>query len=263
MKNGRFLLFLIILTAALLLVIPGAMAATSYLSIENSTYCVAENSTLNVTIQRSGDLTNLVGCSFHTLNGSALQGDDYLPSIGSVTFLSGDENKTIKLYILNNSTYTGNRSFYFEISQPVGESLLLINNSTVNIIEDQKMPFTPPPKEDNMSGVPDTLLYICIIAVFVFLILSFIELPFATPVLKLYFRIVIAGLVIALSWIVNIWLTSGEVEYSIAAGFLLCRAPELAYLFVFIVICEFLLVLYQIVNFAVDDVMGGGKRKLM
>lgn len=223
------------------------------------TLSITENSdNFTISIIRSGDLTDISSVDFTTVDGTANSSIDYNPSVGSVSFLADETSKNVTITVNDDLIYTGNRVFYFQIFNPAN-SVLGINNTTVTIADNEAVPSPPVYKDDNMGGIPETLLYLMIAAVFIFLIISFVDFPIATPELNLSFRVITGGLTVWLSWIVNTWLTSSEVEYSIAAGFLICRSPELALVFLIISILMFVFIVYQIILFAVEEL--GSNRK--
>lgn len=90
-----------------------------------------------VTVQRLYAAKGSVGCSYHTVDGAALAGTDYVAASGSLSWADGESaNKTITITINGRSGVQGTRAFTVVIDTPTGGAAIGATNiATVTIKE--------------------------------------------------------------------------------------------------------------------------------
>lgn len=82
-----------------------ATPAAGSLALDAATYTVDENATNAVVkVQRTGGSFGSVSIDYVTSNGTALAGSDYAFSSGTLTFASGETEKSITIPVLDNFT---------------------------------------------------------------------------------------------------------------------------------------------------------------
>lgn len=92
---------------------------------------------LELTIVRSGDATAAASVTFTTADGSAIAGEDYTPSEGSLTFGAGERLKRVKVSSLNDPDTEGAETFDFVLSAPAGAEITAPSVTTVTIADDE------------------------------------------------------------------------------------------------------------------------------
>jgi len=95
------------------------------LSIENSSYSVDEGNSVTITVTRTGGTERSITVDYTTLDGNALGGTNYTSKSGTFTFAEGESSKTITINTTSNSSYTGEKRFYFQLDN--------ISNGAINL----------------------------------------------------------------------------------------------------------------------------------
>jgi acetyl esterase/lipase len=97
-------------------------------------YDLAENAgPVTVTVTRSGAIGGSTVATYTTVNGSALSGDDFTATAGTLTFAPGETQKTISVPLVNDSVSEPSETFTVTLSA----SGAVITSGTANIrIED-------------------------------------------------------------------------------------------------------------------------------
>jgi hypothetical protein len=100
----------------------------------------AGNVTLQVT--RSGGTGGTVTVDYATSNGTAIAGTQYTATSGTLTFNDGETSKTVTIPIIDNNTWDGFSSEYFNVtlSNPTNGSYIGYAYSTVSIYENDPTP---------------------------------------------------------------------------------------------------------------------------
>lgn len=81
------------------------------LSFENSSYQVLNDiDNISVTVSRLNGTSDNVSVDYHTVNGSAIEGIDYVPANGTLYFIDGESSKTFDVYPIHRDGY--NQSEY-------------------------------------------------------------------------------------------------------------------------------------------------------
>ncbi|PAA69420.1 hypothetical protein BOX15_Mlig030700g1 [Macrostomum lignano] len=81
-------------------------------------YTVMENvGTFSLTVSRSGgDLNAVVRLDYHTVDGTATAGDDYVAAQGTLVFHSGEKHCQFSLTIIDDDVFEEDEHFYVELS---------------------------------------------------------------------------------------------------------------------------------------------------
>jgi len=91
---------------------------TAYLDDQGNIVFVAEGEEATFTIHLSSAYDKNVTVDVKTIEGSAKEGKDFVPVDKTVTFLPGETEKQIKVYIINDDIPDSIERFYVEISNP-------------------------------------------------------------------------------------------------------------------------------------------------
>lgn len=110
------------------------------------------------TVELSAAYDRDIQFTYGTANITAIAGTNYQAASGVATIPAGLTSVEIGVSIIDNSTFHGNRTFSFSISNAlvvgVGVSLTITNASrTVTIIEDEEEPVDPPPPAGTGSPI--------------------------------------------------------------------------------------------------------------
>jgi len=108
------------------------------LGIESSIYAVREGvSAINVTVVRSSGSDGAVAVQYKTNDGTAVAGQDYVTSNGTIRFGAGETRKTVSIPILNNTLREAPETFSFVVENPTGGATLLApRTATITITDD-------------------------------------------------------------------------------------------------------------------------------
>lgn len=88
---------------------------------------------VNVTITRTSGRSGAVSVRYQTASGTAMAGEDFVATSGTVQFLQGETTKTIFIPINDDTRVEGNEVFSFVLSNPTGGAILA-NPSTLEIV---------------------------------------------------------------------------------------------------------------------------------
>lgn len=106
--------------------------AASTLSVTDTAISVEEGTaTASITVQRSGDSSGAASVDFSTSNGTAVAGEDYTATSGTLNFAAGQITQTLTIPILNDAFVEGDETFAVTLSNPTGG--ILGNTITTNI----------------------------------------------------------------------------------------------------------------------------------
>jgi hypothetical protein len=88
-------------------------------------YSVKENgATAVLAVNRMGNAAGTATVAYKTTDGTAKAGVDYTARSGVLTFAAGVASQIISIPVANNQTYTGNRNFAVELSNPTAGTVL-------------------------------------------------------------------------------------------------------------------------------------------
>ncbi|MFN2623250.1 MAG: Calx-beta domain-containing protein [Chthoniobacterales bacterium] len=112
-------------------------SGTSTIQFTSPTYSVNENAgSVSVTVVRSGGVQLAVSADYATSNGTAQAPSDYTATSGTLTFASGETQKTINVPINDDALVEGNETFNVTLSNPsAGATLGSPSNATVTILD--------------------------------------------------------------------------------------------------------------------------------
>ena len=104
-------------------------------------YSIAESvSVLGVTVSRNS-ASGSASVDYASADGTALAGQDYVGSAGTLTFADGETTRTLDIAILDDSVYEGDENFSLTLSNPQGgASLGGITSAAVTILDDELAP---------------------------------------------------------------------------------------------------------------------------
>jgi hypothetical protein len=109
-------------------------AAAGALSFSAAAYAVGEsNSTLQITVSRSGGSAGQAGVAYATADGTALAGANYTKTAGTLNFAAGQTSAHFTVSIVNRRPFEGTRTFTLALSQPTGGATLGTSRATVAI----------------------------------------------------------------------------------------------------------------------------------
>jgi hypothetical protein len=107
---------------SVLTIVDSQKAAAGTLQFAPSTYSVSEGvATVNVIVTHTGGTAGVVGVNFHTVDGSAQAGADYVATNGTLVFTSPKtKSLTIPIRILNDSLNETNETFFIALDATTG-----------------------------------------------------------------------------------------------------------------------------------------------
>jgi hypothetical protein len=116
---------------------PASAAAGSVQFKFDSFFVIEDVGTANLTVQRTGGTFGNLSVEYETTNGTALAGQDYTASSGTVNFADGETSKTIQIPITDDSTTEPDETFTVSLKNPSSLDSLGAPLSTVITIQDR------------------------------------------------------------------------------------------------------------------------------
>ncbi len=115
---------------------PGTLSlGTSLISVNE------QASSVSIPFIRSGGSDGIVSLDFTTVNGSAVAGQDYTRTSGTVTFAPGEMNKTVTVPITNDTDREANETFVVSADRVGGGAALgQPRTATITIVDDDQGP---------------------------------------------------------------------------------------------------------------------------
>ena len=104
-----------------------------------ATYTANEGSNAVITVQRQCFITGTSTIQYSTSNGTALAGEDYVTTSGTLLFNPGDSTKTFMIPIVYNKTPDGGETINLTLSNPTGSTARGRQNAVLTISD-------PPPQ---------------------------------------------------------------------------------------------------------------------
>jgi len=113
------------------------------LQFDSTNYTVSQtNISAAITVNRIGGSTGVVQVQYATTPGTAVEGQDYTATSGSLDWVGGDTNsKSFNVALLNNSQAGTNRTVFLTLSDPTGGAYLSSPSSAILTITN----IPPPP----------------------------------------------------------------------------------------------------------------------
>jgi Calx-beta domain len=108
------------------------------LGFDKTTISQAENqTTVNLTVNRTGGGTGAVTVHYETAAGTATAGSDFTATSGDLQWAAGDTSaKTIAVTLINDTTAESTESFTVKLSAPTGGATLASDTATISITDD-------------------------------------------------------------------------------------------------------------------------------
>ncbi len=102
-----------------------------------TTFSASETGTVaTITVLRSGGKAGGVTIDYATEDGTAVEGNNYTETSGTLTFDANETSKTFEVPVLNDEVLEGNKTVLLRLSNPGGGARLLApTNATLNIID--------------------------------------------------------------------------------------------------------------------------------
>ena len=94
-----------------------------------------------IDVQLGSGVSGTVTVDYHTSDGSAVEGVDYIGRHGSLTFNLGESNKSFTIPILDNSFVNSNLTVNLSLSNAVGAVMGVQSNAVLVIVDDETVPF--------------------------------------------------------------------------------------------------------------------------
>ena len=99
------------------------------------------NSSITLTVTRSGDISGSSTIDYATSNGTATAGSDYTSVSGTLTFAAGQLTRSVSIPILDDQIFEGpSETFNFTLSNPSGASLEALSTAVITIGDTEQRP---------------------------------------------------------------------------------------------------------------------------
>lgn len=119
---------------ALITIVDDDMAST--LSVTDAAISIEEGTaTASITVQRSGDSSGSASVEFSTSDGTAVAGEDYAATSGTLNFAAGQITQTLTVPILDDAFVEGDETFAVTLSNPTGGVLGSTVTTNITIID--------------------------------------------------------------------------------------------------------------------------------
>jgi len=114
-------------------------ASPIFEQFDAATYTANEGSNAVITVQRQGFITGTSTIQYSTSNGTALAGEDYVATSGTLLFNPGESTKTFTIPIVYDKTPDGGETINLTLSNPTGSTARGRQNAVLTISD-------PPPQ---------------------------------------------------------------------------------------------------------------------
>jgi uncharacterized delta-60 repeat protein len=117
--------------------LPGESQPAGRLEFSSDEVSVSESAgNATLTVVRLGNATGTVTVNYATRDYSALGGEDFVPTSGTLTFAAGETTKSFQVPIINDSLVETGEGFSVELSSPTGGARLGVKSSAAIFIAD-------------------------------------------------------------------------------------------------------------------------------
>lgn len=130
------------------LIPPPPPAGATTIQFSAREYSVAENTSLVITVTRTGDLSGTSTVDYLTVNGTATHRSDYVFRSGTLRFGPGETSKTITLLITDDVFIENDETLTVTLSNPSGAVLGSLNTAAVTIVDNDAVASFPNPIDD-------------------------------------------------------------------------------------------------------------------
>jgi hypothetical protein len=104
------------------------------LNLDSAGYTSSENvSTRTVTVVRTGETNAPATVNYETVDQTAIAGQDYVATSGTLSFGPGETTKTFNVPIINDGIYETTESFRVNIKDPTGTQVNLMSPSSAGV----------------------------------------------------------------------------------------------------------------------------------
>ncbi|HEX7334391.1 MAG TPA: SBBP repeat-containing protein [Pyrinomonadaceae bacterium] len=132
-------------------------AATGSLHFSISSFFVIEDVGLaTITVQRSGGKVGNLSVNFATADGTAIAGQDYTSTSGTLNFANGETSKTFQVPITEDATTEPDETFTLSLTAPTLEGLGAPSHMLVTIQDRTTVPFVFMNNTSVVEGGPGT-----------------------------------------------------------------------------------------------------------
>jgi Tol biopolymer transport system component len=130
------------------LIPPAPSPGATTVQFSSADYNVAEDSTAQLTVTRTGDLSGTTTVEFMTVNGSASGRSDYTFRSGTLRFGPGESTKTITVLLTDDVFVEQEETLTVALSNPSGAVLGSLNNATITIRDNDTTTSLPNPIDE-------------------------------------------------------------------------------------------------------------------
>jgi hypothetical protein len=118
----------------------------NFMQFSTASYTVNENTTsVTITVQRTGDISNPSSIDYATSDGTAQQRTDYTVSAGTLTFATGEVTKTFTVLIVDDLYVEGSEQLTLSLTNAFAGNVGATNSATLTINDnDVATPTTNP-----------------------------------------------------------------------------------------------------------------------
>lgn len=120
------------------------------IALEGSVYTVNEtDAKVDIAIVRSGNTQGVSTIDYRADSGTAISGDDFTASSGTVSFAPGETRKIISIPIVDDTLVEGNEAFSFVVQVPTGANLGTLRTATITLFDNESSALTVNPIQVN------------------------------------------------------------------------------------------------------------------
>lgn len=117
---------------------------------------VSDNAgSVTLLVDRTNGTLGTVSATYYTTNYTAIAGQNYVASAGTVTFQSGQQYAAITIPVLNDGQIDGNHGFFVSLALPTGGSSIGSTNNVAGVIVLNTNRDLVPPDIDNLIAIPN------------------------------------------------------------------------------------------------------------
>src|SRR6266540_1844615 len=111
------------------------LAGNGTIGLYQESFQVVEGAVARFQVTRTSSAGSM-SVNYATSDGTAIAGQDYVATAGTLTFASGETSKFIDVATIDNTRYKENEIFTVTLSSPSNDYILLLAQSSVTIVDD-------------------------------------------------------------------------------------------------------------------------------
>ena len=124
----------------------GTLSESGVFSLDGSVFTVSEQGGVaEIRVNRTQGATGPATIDYQTLEGTAIDGEDFVAQNGTLVFQDGETFQLVSIPITDDNLDEPSEQFSFAIDNPVGAGLLAPRTATVTIQDEDSPPPPPPP----------------------------------------------------------------------------------------------------------------------